>query len=774
MDVSLLIRLIDQVTGPAQKVRGALKQVGEGASELKRGFSQAIREGFAVENIEKSTRNAEAALTRARSRLMGAVAMGMTLFAGVKVAGDFESGMANISTLVDTAKENIGEMGQKVLEIGGRLPVALNDLTSALYDVRSAGIDASDAMSVLENSGRLAVAGLGTTQESVDLVTSSINAFNLKGEQQARLYDIIFKAVKNGKTTISQLAQGFGAVAGTVANANVEIDDYFASVAALTTTGLPAAQAHTQIRAAISGLTRETKESARMFKKLGAENFADLVEKSGGLVGAFERIKEYAKGDDAALLKLLGSVEALNAVLGLAGEQNEKYQQTLDDMRNGANAVDEAFDKQAQDFNKQMAMVGNSLKGLLVPLTSALLPVLKEVIAQVKPIVAAMTDWVKANPELAGSLVKVTAALMALFVASRLLSFGIASVRLPLVGLAGSFLKFDGAGRNVARGWRLLAGAGRLLGGAFGIVRTALFGLLGVLGGLSAPVLAAVAVLAAAGLAIWKYWDSISTFVSGFASVIGDVIGTAIGGVVGLIGDLISGLGRLLGFSPDQMSGFSEALADMFDFSGLIDGAKAALDGFWSLLGGIFSQEKLSDAEKAGMEDAGRRMGEALINGIRTFVETWIEPIQAMFKFDLEIDWPEPPSWLKWIIEKGKGAVDAVSGLNTGAATATTGAPAGAGAEVSWFPSFGNWFSGADEAADKISRGAEAGGDAVAKGGQTAGQALNEGARAIRDAASQLSAAAARAGIIGRPSGSGNVAGAISDAKAGALHEGTD
>lgn len=774
MDVSLLIRLIDQVTGPAAKVKKALGEVGKGAGELKRGFNQAIREGFSVENIDKATKNAEAALTRARSRLMGAVAMGMTLFASVKVAGDFETGMSNIATLVDTAKENIGDMGQKVLEIGGRVPVALNDLTSALYDVRSAGIDASDAMGVLENSGRLAVAGLGTTQESVDLVTSSINAFNLKGEQQARLYDIIFKAVKNGKTTISQLAQGFGAVAGTVANANVEIDDYFASVAALTTTGLPAAQAHTQIRAAISGLTRETKESARMFKKLGADSFADLVEKSGGLVQAFQRIKEYAGGDDAALLKLLGSVEALNAVLGLAGEQNEKYQQTLDDMRNGANAVDEAFDKQAQTFNSQMTMMGNSLKGLLVPLTSALLPVLKEVIAEVKPIVVAMADWVKINPELAGTLVKVVAGLLAFSIASRLVAYGFAAIRLPLVNLVGTFLKFDGAGRNVARGWRLLAGAGRLLGGAFGIVRTALFGLLGVLGGLSAPVLAAVAVLAAAGLAIWNYWDRISSFVSGFASVIGDVIGTAIGGVVGLIGDLVSGLGRLLGISPEQMSGFSEALADMFDFSGLIDGAKAALDGFWSLLGGIFSQEKLSDAEKAGMEDAGRRMGEALINGIRTFVETWIEPIQAMFKFDLEIDWPEPPAWLKWIIEKGKGAMDAVGGLNTGTATATTGAPAGAGAEASWFPSFGNWFSGADEAADKISRGAEAGGDAVAKGGQTAGQALNEGARAIRDAASQLSAAAARAGIIGRPFGSGNVAGAISDAKAGALHEGTD
>ena len=194
----------------------------------------------------------------------GALVAGGTLTAisavNLKSAADFETGMSSVSTLIDTNVENLGAMNKEVLNIAKRTPVALNDLTTSLYDIRSAGVAAENQFTVLEKSAQLGVAGLGSTGEAVDLVTSSLNAFQLKGEKADRVYDTIFKTVKYGKTTISGIAQGFGSVAGTVAAAGIELDDYMATVAALTTTGQPAAQAHTQIKAAISGMTRETKE----------------------------------------------------------------------------------------------------------------------------------------------------------------------------------------------------------------------------------------------------------------------------------------------------------------------------------------------------------------------------------------------------------------------------------------------------------------------------------------------------------------------------------
>jgi len=296
--------------------------------------------------------------------------------AGAKMAGDFQSSMTNVSTLIDTNTESLDEMGKKVLDISKTTPVAINDLTNALYNIRSAGIDAKNQFTVLEKSAQLGIAGLGSTDEAVDLVTSSINAWQLEGEKAQKVYDNIFRTVKTGKTTISGIAQGFGAVAGTVAASGIELDDYLASVAALTTTGQPAAQAHTQIKAAISGMTRESKESKKILTQLGASSFKDLVQKSGGMVDAFMKITKAVGGNDAMILSLFGSTEAYNAVVGLCTKQNKAYTETLKGMRDGTNAVDEAFEKQAGTMNNSSQTLKNSFQSLGIEFGNGLLPVI--------------------------------------------------------------------------------------------------------------------------------------------------------------------------------------------------------------------------------------------------------------------------------------------------------------------------------------------------------------------------------------------------------------
>lgn len=305
----------------------------------------------------------------------------ITAFSAVQIksAADFESQMTNVSTLLDTNKENIKDIGNEVMKIAQRTPVAMNDLTNSLYNIRSAGIEAKDQFSVLEKSAQLSVAGLSSVDEAVDISTSALNAFGLQGKEAEKIYDNIFKTVKYGKTTVSGVAQGFGSVAGTVAAANIKVDEYLAAIAAMTTTGQPAAQAHTQIKAAISDMTRESKESVQVFNALGAKSFKDLVQKSGGMVNAFARIVRQVKGNDAAILKLFGSTEAYNAVVSLTGKQLSTFKVALDDMRNGSDALEEAYSKKLKNINSQMQIVKNSTQNLSIQYGNALLPAVTKV-----------------------------------------------------------------------------------------------------------------------------------------------------------------------------------------------------------------------------------------------------------------------------------------------------------------------------------------------------------------------------------------------------------
>lgn len=407
--IKAILKLVDEFTAPVRGIIGTAEQFGKTAKKIGKGFS-----------------------TYVTAPLAGLAFLSVSTFATI------ESGMASVSTLIDTTTESISEMTNEVLAISRRTPVAISDLTDGLYNIRSAGISAADSMSVLEGSARLAVAGLGTSAEAVDLVTSSINAFNLQGAEQARIYDIIFKAVKNGKTNISQLAQGFGAVAGTVANAGIQIDEYMASVAAMTTVGLPAAQAHTQIRAALAGLTRETELSSAVFKRLGVKTFKELVQQSGGMVPAFEKISGVLKGNDAAIIKLLGSVEAYNAMLALTRGQNAAYTATLDDMRNGANAVDAAFEKQAKTFGSAMTLFKNQMASVQNVIGAALAPV----IVKVAGYLGQFAEWFTAlSPQTQNIIVLfggLAAAIGPVLVGLGFIATAIAALSLPVLLIVGA------------------------------------------------------------------------------------------------------------------------------------------------------------------------------------------------------------------------------------------------------------------------------------------------------------------------------------------------
>jgi TP901 family phage tail tape measure protein len=294
--------------------------------------------------------------------------------AATKMSVDFEKGMSDVSTLIDTNTESIDAMGNEVLRIAKDTPVAIEDLTSALFDVRSAGVSAADQFTVLEGSAQLAVSGLGSTKEAVDLVTSATNAFGLEGDEVAATFDTIFKTTKFGKTTISELSKGFGAVAGQVAATGTPLDEYLATVSALTTTGMKASQAHTQMRAVISGLTRDTSQTRKVFGALGAKDFKDLIKQSGGLVNAVRAVSKQVGGNEGQILKLVGSTEALNAILGITGSVADTVDESLGAMRDGSNEARKAFEKQNRTTAAVLQRTKNTLQATAVTIGNALAP----------------------------------------------------------------------------------------------------------------------------------------------------------------------------------------------------------------------------------------------------------------------------------------------------------------------------------------------------------------------------------------------------------------
>ena len=128
----------------------------------------------------------------------------------------------------------------------------------------------------------------------------------------------------------------------------------------------------------VAGLTRQTPDSDKVFSQLGVKTFPELVRKSGGFVQALNAISRTVGGSQSELLKLVGSTEALNAMLQLTGAQGKTFVATLAQMRSGADDLGSAFDKQLGTINSRFAILHNNLKGAAVDIGKLLLPAVED------------------------------------------------------------------------------------------------------------------------------------------------------------------------------------------------------------------------------------------------------------------------------------------------------------------------------------------------------------------------------------------------------------
>jgi TP901 family phage tail tape measure protein len=314
---------------------------------------------------------------------LGAVSAGLGLFL-TKATGsaqEFNQRMRDVSTITDLGSGALRELGDEILRLSDRLQIPAVELAAGKYQILSAGItDSAKALRVLEQSGKLAKAGLSSVAEAADIMTSAINAF---GVDEARAADALFKTVQDGKTTISGLSQSFGSVAAT------------AQKAGLTLTGQSASEAQTAIRSVLVALIKQEKHAIDAAKKLGIE-FNTAALRAKGFAGFIEDLKQKTGGSEEALGELFGRIQGLNGILGLSGERQADYIRILRDLEEASGSVEEGFRKQLNAVQG----LNIAMQNLSTTVGRALLDVLSPAITAASNAITSLTNTLRDNKPL--------------------------------------------------------------------------------------------------------------------------------------------------------------------------------------------------------------------------------------------------------------------------------------------------------------------------------------------------------------------------------------
>jgi len=285
----------------------------------------------------------------ARVGVMAGAAFGASAVAigtkGVTAFAGFEKGMKEVMTLLPgTGAEVFGQLSDQVKDFAKEFGVLPDDAIPALYQALSAGVAKDNVFEFMEVAQRAAKGGVTDLETAVDGITSVVNAYGVEVISATEASDLLFTAVKLGKTNFSQLSNEVYKVAPIAAAVGIPFNNLTAAIANLTAQGTPTAQAATQLKAAMAELAKEGTKADTAFRDLAGMGLQQFLEHEGNFESAILMMKEGADEAGTSVLDMFGSVEAGQAILALTADGGAAFSATMAEMSASAGATQTAFE----------------------------------------------------------------------------------------------------------------------------------------------------------------------------------------------------------------------------------------------------------------------------------------------------------------------------------------------------------------------------------------------------------------------------------------------
>jgi len=308
----------------------------------------------------------------------------------MSMAKDYEFAIQKIVGLTGTAQSVVNGWSKDIQNMAKEFGRNPKELAEGLYFIASSGIQGAQALDVLNKSAKAAAAGLGTTQEVANYLTSVLNAYRGTGLTAAYATDVLVAAVREGKAEASGFAAAMGSLTPIASNLGVSIDQVAGAMAGITLTGSTAAQAATYLRGVFNVLMKETKQGSvamdEASEALGQmkTSYGDLrkILREQGIMALMQKLNELSAAYGETLVsKVFPNIRAMLGVLSLSGKNMKYNSEIMKEITNSSGALGKAFAAVADTiklrYDKAIAGMQTSMISLGKQIAEGLIPVLE-------------------------------------------------------------------------------------------------------------------------------------------------------------------------------------------------------------------------------------------------------------------------------------------------------------------------------------------------------------------------------------------------------------
>ena len=548
-----------------------------------------------LKNLNQQQEKIKQNISATKTQILGTVgaytAVAAAIYAGpVQAAQKYETALAKVNTIADTTQVPLEKISQEVMALSNKTGVAANALAEDVYNAISAGQKTGDAVNFVSYSTKLAKAGFAETSQTLDVLTTILNAYGMSADKVGNVSDMLIQIQNKGKVSVGELSSVMGKIIPTANAYNVGLEQLGATYAIMTSKGIAAAETTTYANSMLNELGKSGSTADKILRKVAGGGFSDLMANGSSLAEVLNILQTEAQKSGKTISDMFGSAEAGKAAMSILSNGVDGFNASVEDMLKSAGATETAFGIMADTTENKMAKAKNSINNLQIVLGQNLLPIVGNVADKVAGVVTKISEFAQANPQLVQTVMKVVGALAALKLGGlglklgfQEMSLGVNTAKIVLETLRSKFLILQagsigliGRLKNLGKSLTTLGGIKNLLGGMGGIAGKIL------------PIVAVVAAVITVVQLLRKNFDKVREAVGRIFGDKGLEIFDKIVAAVTAAGDAIKNV-----FSGGNMDAARQKIESIFGakgtavFDGFIRAAQTVGSAIGSLIGFI-------------------------------------------------------------------------------------------------------------------------------------------------------------------------------------------
>ena len=500
---------IQQTTAKIEEQEKALDELGEELREagvntdnltgenerLQKSYDNLKSSQERLQRLNEEQQKVKESIGQTKAQLAGTLGViggvAAAVYAGpVKAAMDYETALAKVGTIADGTKVPMETMSKEIMALSNSTGIAATALADDVYNAISAGQDTADAVNFVAYSTKLAKAGFAESAQTLDVLTTILNAYGLEADEVGRVSDMLIQTQNKGKVTVAELSSVMGKIIPTAKSNGVALEQITAGYAIMTSKGIPAAESTTYMNSMLNELGKSGTTADKALRAAAGKGFKELMAEGKSLSEVLNILQEDAAKGGKSLADVFGSAEAGKAAVALLSDGAEDFNEQVENMlaaSDGIGATQAAFEQMEDTTAARMEKAKNSIANLGVVLGQQLLPVVGTLADKVAGVVAKVSEFAQQNPKAVQTALKAAAAFAGLRVAGLGTKLGFLEIKKGFLGIKTAFESF-----KALRAAEQLGGVAAKAGGIVTKV-----------GGIVTKVGPIVAIIAAIGAAIY-------------------------------------------------------------------------------------------------------------------------------------------------------------------------------------------------------------------------------------------------------------------------------